>query len=72
MSKFVIHTDQRPFGFAQVQVDVVDVNAPDLSNSPPTQTAQIRVRMMLTDANQDDRWFGYASYSLLCVGELPG
>src|SRR5262249_16289528 len=48
----------RPWGMGWASVERVDVNAPDMSQSPPRQTAQLQVIMHLCDYNVDDPWFG--------------
>ena len=53
------------FGQGAVNVFVEDVNAPDLSVTPPKQTARLKVSMGLSDFNGDDRWFGLVNYSLI-------
>lgn len=59
------------WGFGAVEVTVVKVNPPNTVTQPPTQTAELSLRFLLTDDNQDDPWFGSANYSLLCLG-VPG
>jgi hypothetical protein len=55
----------------QIHVAVVDINAPDFSQNPPTQTAQVNVNMRLIDRNGDDPWFGIVGYTLMFLGQAP-
>lgn len=59
------HSADRPFGVAAANVFVKDINAPDTSTNPATQTAVIEVTLDLADYNLDDRWFGLVNYSLI-------
>jgi hypothetical protein len=61
-------SEDHNWGLGWFAVSVVDVNAPDLTQNPPKQTAQIRVKMYLSDDNADDSWFGIAGYSCLFLG----
>jgi hypothetical protein len=55
-------------GVSMVYVFVTDVNAPDLTQTPPRQTAELRIGMLLSDDNSDDRWFGIVGYTLTFLG----
>ena len=56
------------YGFGQVNISVLDINAPDFSVTPARQTATIFVSLLLADYNADDRWFGAVAYSLIYLG----
>ena len=58
-------------GMGRVQVTVVDINSADFSQSPPRQSAQIRIKFNLLDNNGDDRWFGMVGFSLTFLGRTP-
>ena len=57
------------WGTGWVQVSIVDLNAPDFTQVPPKQTARLYVRMLLSDDNADDSWFGAVGYTLLFLGQ---
>lgn len=58
-------------GLGRVQVTVVDINSPDLSQSPPRQSARIVIKLNFLDYNGDDRWFGMVGFSLIFLGRTP-
>jgi len=62
------HSEDHNWGLGWFQISAVDVNAPDFSQNPPKQTAQLRVAMFLSDDNSDDSWFGVAGYTLVFLG----
>ena len=64
-------TADHHWGIGNVEVSVTKINPPNTVTVPPTQTAEISVRFLLSDDNQDDKWFGAVSYHLLCLG-TPG
>lgn len=64
-------TDDDNWGLGSVEVSVVQINPPNSVVQPTTQTAELSIRFYLSDDDQDDPWFGAASYTLLCLG-LPG
>jgi hypothetical protein len=64
-------TEDHNWGAGRVEVDVLDLSAPDFTQNPPKQTARLYVRMYLADDNADDSWFGAAGYCLLFLGQAP-
>ncbi|SEI58644.1 hypothetical protein SAMN04244579_01261 [Azotobacter beijerinckii] len=62
------HSNDRPWGLGWVHVSVIDVNEPDYSAVPPTQSAQLRIKLHLCDLNADDSLFGAVGYTLLFLG----
>lgn len=62
------HSSDRPWGLGWVHVSVVDVNEPDYSIVPPTQSAQLRIKLHLSDRNADDSLFAAVGYTLLFLG----
>lgn len=64
-------TEDHNYGFGQVSIRVKDINAPDMSASPPKQTATITVTLVLSDENADDSWAGAVNYSLIYLGKAP-
>jgi hypothetical protein len=62
-------TEDHNWGMGQVNVSVKDVNAPDMSATPPKQTATIHISLILSDENGDDSWSGTVFYSLLYLGK---
>ena len=64
-------SEDHNWGMGWFQISVVDVNAVDTTQSPPKQTAQLRISMILRDDNGDDSWFGVAGYTLLFLGRAP-
>jgi hypothetical protein len=71
VDSFTWHTDDHNFGLAGVSIKVIDINAPNTRVTPPTQTAQIKVFIHLSDKAPDDRWFGVVRYSLMYLGRQP-
>jgi hypothetical protein len=65
------HSEDHNWGLGWFQISAVDLNAPDFSQNPPKQTAQLRIAMVLSDDNGDDSWFGIAGYTLLFLGHAP-
>jgi len=62
------NTEDHNMGLGRASVAITDVNAPDFTASPPTQTARILVRMNLLDENGDDSWVGLVGYTLTFLG----
>jgi hypothetical protein len=62
-------TTDHNFGLATVNVNVLDIDAPDMSATPPTQTAKIDIEMRLCDVDHEDDWFGFVSYDLLFLAK---
>ena len=60
--------DDHHWGSGYVNIRVADINAPDFSSSPPTQSATLELNLWLTDHNHDDQWFGEVAYTLICLG----
>jgi hypothetical protein len=56
------------YGLGLVNVRVLDIDAPDPTTQPPSQTATIEVNARLADVNADDPWFGAVHYTLLFLG----
>jgi hypothetical protein len=65
----VWHTADHHFGVGRISVFAADINTPDLTKNPATQTASIHVGMNLFDDNFDDSWFGLVRYTLLFLGQ---
>lgn len=63
--------DDQHWGSGFVLVSVSDIDAPNFSVTPATQTATIRVQMSLRDNEPDDPWTGMVTYSLLFLGRQP-
>ncbi|MGH8604285.1 MAG: hypothetical protein ACREXR_16370, partial [Gammaproteobacteria bacterium] len=59
------------YGLGGAYVAVTKINPVNTTVSPPTQTAEIEVNMILTDQDFDDSWFGSAAYTLICFGPQP-
>jgi len=62
------NSEDHHWGVGRASVKILDVNAPDFTVNPPTQTAKIDVAMNLLDENGDDSWFGMLGYTLTFLG----
>ena len=69
---FTWHAADHHLGVLYLNVQVVDINAPDNSTTPPSQSASLTVTALLADDNLDDQWFGTINYTLLCLGRPQG
>lgn len=63
------HPADHHVGLISLNIWVDTLNAVDPATN--TQTAKIKVSAILSDDNGDDEWFGYANYTLLCLGKHP-
>jgi hypothetical protein len=70
LSNFTWDPDDHYWGLGTFSIEVVDINAPNTSVEPPTQSAQIGVKAFLGDHNHDDPWFGLVQYSLMCLEKV--
>lgn len=63
------HPEDHHLGLQSLNIYVEDIDAPNPAAN--TQTATVHISAILSDDNGDDTWFGYANYTLLCLGKHP-
>ena len=65
---FTWSPEDHHYGLQQLAVFVDRISPPDQNSVPVKQSASIGVEFYLSDKNHDDKWFGTANYTLICLG----